>query len=341
MKRKSTIEVLENVFNETQKNLDPKVNELIKSYALDTELQEYNERRDFSFEEILSKIFKQCDTSNCSSCDNKDKCYNEIGDLLDSYNSEFQGRIPYSKLFLVTQNLEDSKYDSFYHRLHEIVNYFELKREKSLSLAVKILDNFELSDAQFNHINDLTNAVRGQLLKELKEVSNQTKHIKRKQSIINKTFKVFENKVKSVENNLFSIVSIFVAISFVMFGGMSLLNNLFDYSNMTSIPLLEMVCGGSLIGLIIVNAVYIFIIFLLKITGRAKSGTDLVYESYVKWFSKFLIAVVVVTLLGWFFNIRNVNDVYYVNSNCKTIEYNEETKEVTLVCPASDEESNK
>lgn len=108
---------------------------------------------------------------------------------------------------------------------------------------------------------------------------------------------------------------------------------------MASVPLLEMICGGSLIGLIIINAVYIFIVFILKITGRVISETDLVYKSYVKWFSIFLVVVVLITLALWFVNIRNVNDIKYVNTNCKTVEYNEGTKEVTLVCPASVEEN--
>ena len=53
-----------------------------------------------------------------------------------------------------------------------------------------------------------------------------------------------------------------------MFGGMSLLNNLFDYSEMKSIPLLEMICGGSLIGIVMITVIYAFIVFVLRLTGK-------------------------------------------------------------------------
>lgn len=74
--------------------------------------------------------------------------------------------------------------------------------------------------------------------------------------------KEINEEVHSINTQLISIVSIFVAISFVMFGGMSLLNNLFDYSELNHIPMIEMLCGGSLIGIIIISAIYIFIIFM-------------------------------------------------------------------------------
>ena len=78
--------------------------------------------------------------------------------------------------------------------------------------------------------------------------------------------KEINEEVHSINTQLISIVSIFVAISFVMFGGMSLLNNLFDYSELNHIPMIEMLCGGSLIGIIIIFAIYIFIIFILKLS---------------------------------------------------------------------------
>lgn len=51
--------------------------------------------------------------------------------------------------------------------------------------------------------------------------------------------KEINEEVHSINTQLISIVSIFVAISFVMFGGMSLLNNLFDYSELNHIPMLK------------------------------------------------------------------------------------------------------
>lgn len=75
------------------------------------------------------------------------------------------------------------------------------------------------------------------------------------------------SSVQNINTQLISIVSIFVAISFVMFGGMSLLNNLFDYEGLTTIPIAEMICAGALIGIIMIIAVYLFVILIFKLTG--------------------------------------------------------------------------
>ena len=72
-----------------------------------------------------------------------------------------------------------------------------------------------------------------------------------------------------------SIVSIFDGIAFVMFVGMSLLNSLFDFSGMQSVPVNELLCLGSLIGIVIIAAIYAFMIFILRLTGKKIKGMSL------------------------------------------------------------------
>lgn len=151
--------------------------------------------------------------------------------------------------------------------------------------------------------------------------------------------KEIKDQVQNVNTQLISIVSIFVAISFVMFGGMSLLNNLFDYSGLNRIPLLEMLCGGSLIGLIIVAVMYAFMMLVLKITNHEiGDGKNTLYKNTVSFASWSLLIIFIVTFGMWVANFHSSND--FINekksyqTHCKTIEYNKKTKEVTLVCPA-------
>ncbi len=164
---------------------------------------------------------------------------------------------------------------------------------------------------------------------------------------LNEAKKAIKDQVQNVNTQLISIVSIFVAISFVMFGGMSLLNNLFDYSGLNRIPLLEMLCGGSLIGLIIVAVMYAFMMLVLKITNHEiGDGKNTLYKSIVSFASWALLIIFVVTFGMWLLNFHTSND--FVNeykslqTHCKTVEYNKKTKEVTLVCPADfSDNSNK
>ena len=159
----------------------------------------------------------------------------------------------------------------------------------------------------------------------------------------NKNMESIENKVsaslEAINTQLISIVSIFVAISFVMFGGMSLLNNLFDYSRLERIPLIEMLCGGSLIGLIIVAVMYGFILLVLKLTKHeTRVGNNARYSCVVNLTTIILAVILVGTFFLWFDNFHSLNDISNsaksYQTQCKTVEYNKKTKEVTLVCPA-------
>lgn len=170
-----------------------------------------------------------------------------------------------------------------------------------------------------------------------------------------------------------------MAISFVMFGGMSLLNNLFDYSEMKSIPLLEMICGGSLIGIIMITVIYAFIVFVLRLTGKFEkidyevdsnkidtlTKLDEKLEERDSWLIFKLIKIVIngrnkikhpyrrvvtvvcclLTIIGfaagklWVSNVRGINDVKSINTQCEVIEQNEES--IIMSCPLDMGEANK
>lgn len=310
-------------------------------------------QRSMEFNQIIDKCLssacieseKKYAPRSCVECENKECDFKTI--IFDTKNfMRRYKRIPYSTITNRVKNLYDEEYENLSSVIRSIISYLQNKNiygetpetlnENEIETFIKISDHVDLAYTQLTEIENSTIELRNSLQRQVKVASDAYKGFE-------KSAKSLEIEIKDLKKDMYeqliSIVGIFVAISFVLFGGMSLLNNLFDYSNMASVPLLEMICGGSLIGLIIINAVYIFIVFILKITGRVESEMDLVYKSYVKWFSIFLVIVVVITLTLWFVNIRNVNDINYINSNCKTVEYNEETKEVTLVCPASDEDS--
>ena len=67
-------------------------------------------------------------------------------------------------------------------------------------------------------------------------------------------------------SQMIAIVAIFVGISFVMFGGMSLINDLFTFVDGQPVPLVELICLGCLIGIVMIVVMYCFIMFILSIT---------------------------------------------------------------------------
>jgi uncharacterized membrane protein YkvI len=61
-------------------------------------------------------------------------------------------------------------------------------------------------------------------------------------------------------SQMIAIVAIFVGISFVMFGGMSLINDLFTHVDGQPVPLVELICLGCLIGIVMIVVMYCFIL---------------------------------------------------------------------------------
>lgn len=84
-----------------------------------------------------------------------------------------------------------------------------------------------------------------------------------------------ENTKDTIYAQLISLIAIFVAISFVMFGGMSMMNNLLDFSNMKAVPFKELMSIGALIGIVMLLTIYLFmnfILFLVKESLWSKSN---------------------------------------------------------------------
>lgn len=249
---------------------------------------------------------------------------------LEDYLAEYK-RLLYSEvsvyIYAISSTTEKKRLNVL-ENMNNTFNY-QLKKDEKIESAltkvvIKLWDHINLAVNQYNElkINDES------FQKRIQPVIDQ----------INENKKELQDSKKELYSQLIGIVSIFVAISFVMFGGMSLLNNLFDYSEMKSIPLLEMICGGSLIGIVMVIAVYVFILFMLRITGNIEEGKQ-PYKKAVLGACVPLGILCFATLVLWFCNIRDIDDVKRINTQCKVIE--QDDKNVTMECPLDKDETNK
>lgn len=175
------------------------------------------------------------------------------------------------------------------------ITTFQSNLEKALQGALKN-DEYMLSNVtksilkMYDHTNLAVKQNETFLTPEekIKEVAKkQTQEIENNIIKIGQEFdKNLNEKVNKAQNNIYSqlisIVAIFVSISFVMFGGMTLMNNLFDYKEMKTIPLFEMLACGSLIGIIMVNVVFAFMQFVLRITDKIKTKDEFPYSYITK-----------------------------------------------------------
>ena len=85
---------------------------------------------------------------------------------------------------------------------------------------------------------------------------------------------------KEMNVQLISLVAIFTALSFLVFGGISSLDNIF--AGAKDIPILKLVVVGSIWGFCIMNMLFVFMFFIAKIAKLNLSSTDDVNASILK-----------------------------------------------------------
>lgn len=209
------------------------------------------------------------------------------------------------------ETLRSTEYRHFYAPLSKMIFRLYIgeavnqKTEYVLDRIKRIYSNDELFEDDednkvrksflklYDHINLTYNQITNTDIKTKAVIDKAETEIKKVQSEIEETINTEKNEIEgsikeqkdeitkksaeieNVKSQLIGIVSIFVAISFVMFGGMTLINNVFDFSGMNYIPLKEMICLGSLLGLIVIAAIYSFLVFVIKITGKEMTAQSL------------------------------------------------------------------
>lgn len=136
------------------------------------------------------------------------------------------------------------------------------------AILLKLLDHMQLAIHQVETLKTTEENINPYLKIALKEVDEKiSKQAKKVKSIKSSVKKDIENQKDSLLSQMISIVGIFVGIAFVMFGGMSLINDLFTIPKNGKLPVIELLCLGSLIGVIMIIVMYCFIMFILTITN--------------------------------------------------------------------------
>ena len=77
-----------------------------------------------------------------------------------------------------------------------------------------------------------------------------------------------------------SLIAIFTALSFIVFGGITALDNIFN--GMKNFPIFSLLILGSLWGLLICNLVFVFIFFISKLTKLSIKSSEAKIASYVE-----------------------------------------------------------
>lgn len=239
--------------------------------------------------------------SNCVDCNgaSEEDCINErILKALEDFIGKYQ-RIPYNvvttKIFeLNTVNCDDRDIVKLTNRAEALVNYLNKKVEEdkencnknkeikaysvqyvnslqSYKIALKLYDHIQLAISQSSSImnrsialEEMQQILEDKLSKKVIDSMDKSNELERKVNEAN-------HKYDKITEQLISLVAIFTAVAFIIFGGLTSINTLFEAAK-NGIALLNTLALASLFGLIMINATYMFMRFVLVMLGKSNNS---------------------------------------------------------------------
>lgn len=167
------------------------------------------------------------------------------------------------------------------------------KLEKTKRTIIKMWDHINLARKQYNLFNTKDDEYK---------------------TIVDEKMEMASAKIsQELNGQLISLVGIFTALSFLVFGGISSLDNIF--AGAKDIPMLKLMIIGILWCFCIMNLVFVFMFFVGKLTRLSIKSTDDVNANLVEkyplivWCNYVLVGLFLV--LCWYYYIR------WCGANCK------------------------
>lgn len=192
--------------------------------------------------------------------------------LLDDYLTKYS-RILYSSftayIYRLKSEKKDKEIDNMSGNLISIISSFNVedKIEDRQKILLKLYDHISLATRQASTMEVTKEKVDPYILKATETIKSQLENLNQDMIVYKERMRAdIEAQKDSLMSQMIAIVAIFVSISFVMFGGMSLINDLFTHVDGQPVPLVELICLGCLIGIVMIVVMYCFVMFILSIT---------------------------------------------------------------------------
>lgn len=189
----------------------------------------------------------------------------------------------------------DSFLGTISSNINKTYHFTETEKKKALEKSenVEIYDKILISLVKMSDHVDLA--------------SNQYKSLKQSDDEFQQKFKKIIKPVKDklerkINSQLISLIGIFTAMAFLIFGGISVLGNI--AYNLQNTPLIKLVLVTSLWGLCIVNMIFTFLFCISKMTKLKlswRSGSFLTKYPVI-WFSNWILITVFIVSSWLYFS---------------------------------------
>lgn len=243
----------------------------------------------FSSQSVLIKNICESLNSDSSKYDP-----NETLRLLAEY-SEQNTRILYSEISSYIFTLKNDNIGQFMTNLMKMVESSEYSNVDN-DVVFKFYDHIQLAFRQNERI--------------IKSDFDLEEALKEKSEKIRADFSsVIENSKKEVSSQLIALVGIFTGLAFLIFGGISSLDNIFQ--GVQTLPVLKLMIIGCVWGICIINLIFVFMYFVSKITGTniktnlRKDANFVQRYPFICWGNAILVFLLAVC--GWCYFIQSYN----------------------------------
>lgn len=189
----------------------------------------------------------------------KDKYYS-LFDISLQLDSAF---IPYSEITRIVYSLSKTDgLDMLYPVMEEnLLNYLNEHKDMNGTFMIKVIEHTKLASTQFDNLYARSE-------NEIQNLTTNTQKLKKQQDSINKNYKEIKAENQHLSSNLITILGIFTAITFAIFGGLQLLGNVFGKA-ISSKGTSHFLVGNSIVlGGIFILAIYAIMLILFEGIGK-------------------------------------------------------------------------
>lgn len=228
--------------------------------------------------------------------------YSQISNMVYAFYNEHVADVATNSLGTMVSNIEKvisyTKTQKYKDRMAKATNSEDKKVYEDTEKALtKIWDHVNLAQTQYSGLRQTD------------------EEYKRKFNASIAPFK--EELVKDMNAQLLTMVSIFTALAFLLFGGISSLGSIFSNHEM---PLLKVMIVGCVWGLCILNLVFVFLFCVGKMTGlnfksNVEPDANIIQKYPIVWWSDLIILTILAGSL-WTYYIHEENIDSSFNTWC-------------------------
>lgn len=186
--------------------------------------------------------------------------YNDLFNTSQTLDSSF---IPYSEITRIIYSLDSMDgLDLFYPEIEKrLLDYLTSHEDMHGTFMVKVIEHTKLASKQYDNLYARSE-------NEIQNLTTNAQKLMEQQNYINNSYEEIKAENQHLSSNLITILGIFTAITFAIFGGLQLLGNVFGKA-ISSKGTSHFLVGNSIVlGGIFILAIYAIMLILFEGIGK-------------------------------------------------------------------------